>query len=108
MTIDLKGKTIELLFGMKAVENYFNRVKLGDKVTAELMVELIWAGIENAYYRERKELDIQFSDAYDFVEEKMLTVEGRDFLNRVYKCFEDSQAVKALTKVESKKKKQNQ
>lgn len=105
LNITINGKEIAILFGMKAAESYFTRVSVGDKVTADLMVELIWAGVENAAYRERKEPEVSFADVYDWTEAQIMTTEGKDHLNRIYKAFENSQAVKHLAEEGKKIKK---
>jgi len=106
MTITINGKKVELLFGMRAVEKFFSSAEMveGKKLSTSAMIELVFAGIENSYYRERKTLDVKFSDVYDWVEEKLNTEEGKNELGSIYREFEDSQAVKSLS-AKSKKKK---
>ena len=101
MTITINGVECPLHFGIRAaksVHEYFASAKESDLVSLEQIVELVWAGIDNAAYRDRKPAPVEFKQVYDEVEAMFFDPEKGKKLTSVFEAYAQSQFVKSMVK----------
>ncbi len=94
MKVTIKGKDYSLLYSMRAFEKNAKHFS-SDNGNLEQVTRILYAGIENAKYREDVELDLSFGDVAEFVE----TTFFKD-LESVKKMYEE--VAKVLPQQEAK------
>lgn len=105
--ITINDKAVGVHFGMLAVINFYEKypkLKKGSKMTSNMLVDLVYFGVQNWYDRDEKECEITRGDVYDWLEIASLTDEGVEQIKNISKKFEDSQYIKTLATNQSKKK----
>lgn len=97
MNIEINNKSYPIFFGLMAQE-MFEKSKLNTDTNGAHLVNMVWAGIKNAAFRENEELKISFKDVYDAVEDMTTKPNGKDWITGIGKAYRESEYVSKLAK----------
>lgn len=97
MNININGKEYPIFFGMMAIELVSKVANGGDIVGTAQIVEMVYAGMQNAAFRNREEVGVKFSDVYDAVEDMTTKADGKEWIADLGKAYNESAYVKKVS-----------
>jgi hypothetical protein len=108
-TITINEQAHEVYFGLMAMQLFVKSqgsLEEGDVLSIVQTKELIWAGLKNAAYDNRKPLpDSFFKEMSRAVDDKLTSDEGILEITAIYTAFAESKAVKDVAGDKKKAKK---
>jgi hypothetical protein len=109
MTITIKGIECPLYFGTRAIKHFYLSIEKelseDDLLDVDKVANVVYAGIENAAYRDRKDCPVTFAQVYEDIDLMFYDATKIPMLESIYKAMSESQIVQSLSKVPEVKKK---
>ena len=99
--INVAGKSLQMTFGMMAVEEIGSRQLNGTPGWCKLITDIIYGGYVNDQYLEGKAPEYSYRQISEMVDELIQTQDGQ--LEAVFTCFGASKAGAGLADVVKKK-----
>jgi hypothetical protein len=101
MTITINGIECPIYFGTRAIKHFYESIKdeleADDLLDVDKIANVVYAGIENAAYKERIDMPVKFSEVYEEVDLMFYDPTKFPLLESIYKALAASQVVKTLS-----------
>lgn len=101
MTITINGIECPIYFGTRAIGRFYESIK--DELEADTLLDVdkmanvVYAGIENAAYRDRVKCPVLFSHVYEEIDLMFYDPSKFSLLESIYNALSASQVVKTLS-----------
>lgn len=100
MTITINGIECPIYFGTRSIGTFYSSIKeeyeANTLIDVDKMAHVVWAGIENAAYRDKVKPTVKFSQVYEEIDLMFYDPTKFPLLEEIYRALESSQVVKTL------------
>jgi hypothetical protein len=104
MTVTINGKDHELHFGMKAfliTQETIGAPEADENLDTDAMAAILWGGLKNAAFRDKKSLSVSFADVCDYVDESFWNSDRKKVLDEIVAAFSNSHPVQKMKESEA-------